>query len=341
MDNMNYTAGGLAEKFGFDIIGSSRARITGAAFVHEAREGDVVLADSKAYFEKAVQSAASVIIADEAYGAPENKTLLVHKNAESKFIDILEEICPPVYLPAPDAPSLSPSARTGAGCVIAPGAHIGPDSVLGDNVKVYPGVFIGAGVTVGPDTVIYPNVCIYDRSQIGAGCILHAGCVIGSDGFGYKAGESGIRKYPHIGIVRIGSRVEIGANTTVDRAKMGETFIDDFCKIDNLCQIAHNVKIGKGCLICAQTGIAGSSALGAGCVLAGSVGIADHVRLGNRVVVAAMSGVTKDIEDGQVMSGRPARPVALRNKIDVLSMRLPEMYQSLRKIEKELEKIRQ
>ena len=338
---MDFTAGRLAEKYGFELIGSKDARITGIAFVHEASEGDLVLAENKAYYEKAAQSAASCIIAREAFAVPESKTLLIHDRAESLFLDLLEEVCPPAYVPGPDAPAVSPSAALGAGCVIAPGVHIGPDTVLGDNVKVYPGVSIGAGVTVGSDTVIYPNCVIYDRCRIGDRCILHAGCVIGADGFGYLSGENGIRKYPHIGIVRIGSRVEIGANTTIDRAKLGETFIDDFCKIDNLCQIAHNVKTGKGCLICAQTGIAGSSTLGNGCVLAGSVGIADHIHMGNGVVVAAMSGVTKDYGDGQVISGRPARPVAVRNKIDVLSLKLPEMYQSLRKIEKELDKMRQ
>ncbi|MBQ9358153.1 MAG: UDP-3-O-(3-hydroxymyristoyl)glucosamine N-acyltransferase, partial [Abditibacteriota bacterium] len=270
---------------------------------------------------------------------PDSKVLLIHPRAESLFLDLLEEVRPAPYVPEPGAPAVSPSAVLGSGCCVAPGTHIGPDTVLGDNVKVYPGVFIGAGVTVGSDTVIYPNCVIYDRCAIGSGCILHAGCVIGADGFGYLSGDSGIRKYPHIGTVRIGSRVDIGANTTIDRAKLGETLVEDFCKIDNLCQIAHNVKTGKGCLICAQTGIAGSSTLGDYCVLAGSVGIADHIHLGSRVVVAAMSGVTKDYGDGEVISGRPARPVALRNKIDVLSLKLPEMYQTLRKIEKELGKL--
>ncbi|MBP5273956.1 MAG: hypothetical protein ILO36_03350, partial [Abditibacteriota bacterium] len=181
---MDFTAGDFAERFGLELIGDGNAPIKGIAYVQDAKEGDLVLADSRKYFSEALLTPASCIVCDSAYSVPEDKTLLVSPRAGSIFLDILESLCPEPYVPSPGAPPVSPACSVGEGCVIAPGAHIGPGSVLGDRVTVYPGVFIGADVTIGPDTIIYSNVSIYDRTEIGASCILHSGCVLGADGFG-------------------------------------------------------------------------------------------------------------------------------------------------------------
>jgi UDP-3-O-[3-hydroxymyristoyl] glucosamine N-acyltransferase len=204
--------------------------------------------------------------------------------------------------------SISPSARLGTNVAIGPFTTIGENVLVGNNVTIFQGVSIEAGATLGEDSIVYPNVVIYDGTRIGRRCIIHAGVVIGSDGYGFAMHEGKHHKIPQIGIVRIEDDVEIGAGTTIDRAALGETVIGEGTKIDNLVQIGHNVKIGKHCLLVSQVGIAGSTELGDHVSVAGQSGFSGHLKIGHRVQVAAKSAVLADVPDDTKVMGSPAMP---------------------------------
>jgi UDP-3-O-[3-hydroxymyristoyl] glucosamine N-acyltransferase len=204
--------------------------------------------------------------------------------------------------------SISPSARLGTNVAVGPFTTIGENVLVGNNVTIFQGVSIEAGSTLGDDSIIYPNVVIYDGTRIGRRCIIHAGVVIGSDGYGFAMHEGKHHKIPQIGIVRIEDDVEIGAGTTIDRAALGETVIGEGTKIDNLVQIGHNVKIGKHCLLVSQVGIAGSTELGDHVFVAGQSGFSGHLKIGHRVQVAAKSAVLADVPDDTKVMGSPAMP---------------------------------
>jgi UDP-3-O-[3-hydroxymyristoyl] glucosamine N-acyltransferase len=204
--------------------------------------------------------------------------------------------------------SIASTAILGANVAVGPFSTIGDDVVLGDGVVIFPNVTIQAGTTIGEGTIVYPQVSIYDRSVIGRRCIIHSGVVIGADGYGFATEGGRHHKIPQIGIVRIGDDVEIGAGSTIDRAALGETIIGDGTKIDDQVMIAHNVKVGRHCLLVAQAGIAGSTELGDHVVVAGQSGFAGHLKIGNGVQVAAKSAVLDDVPDGAKVMGIPAIP---------------------------------
>jgi UDP-3-O-[3-hydroxymyristoyl] glucosamine N-acyltransferase len=204
--------------------------------------------------------------------------------------------------------SISASAKLGESVSVGPFSTISDDVVLGDRVVVFQNVSVESGSVIGDDTIIYPQVSIYEGSIIGRRCIIHSGTVIGADGYGFATHGGRHHKIPQIGIVRIGDDVEIGAGCTIDRAALGETSIGDGTKIDDQVMIAHNVKVGKHCLLVAQVGIAGSTELGDYVVVAGQSGFAGHLTIGNRVQVAAKSAVLDDVADGEKVMGIPAVP---------------------------------
>lgn len=200
------------------------------------------------------------------------------------------------------------SARLGRGAVIAPGVTLGPGVEIGPSTVVAAGCFIGRGVTIGANCRIGPNVTVI-CAHVGDGVILHSGVRIGQDGFGYVPGPGGLSKAPQLGRVIIQDKVEIGANCAIDRGAYGDTVIGEGTKIDNLVQIAHNVRIGRSCVIAAQCGISGSSAIGDFVTMGGQAGVADHVSIGDGSMIAARTGVTNDLVGGQVYGGFPARPI--------------------------------
>jgi len=204
--------------------------------------------------------------------------------------------------------SIAPTATLGANVAVGPFSTIADGVTLADGVVIFQNVSIEAGSTIGEGTVVYPQVSIYDRSIIGKRCIIHSGVVIGADGYGFATEGGRHHKIPQIGIVRIGDDVEIGAGSTIDRAALGETVIGDGTKIDDLVMIAHNVKVGRHCLLVAQVGIAGSTELGDGVVVAGQSGFSGHLKIGNGVQVAAKSAVLDDVPDGAKVMGIPAVP---------------------------------
>ncbi len=225
---------------------------------------------------------------------------------------------------------------------VYPGVYVGPGARIDCGAVLYPGVFIGPEATVGEQSILYPNVTIYRKCLIGKRVILHAGVVVGGDGFGFaKPGQENI-KIPQTGIVQIDDDVEVGANTTIDRATLGRTWIQKGVKIDNLVQIAHNVVIGEHSVIVAQVGISGSTKLGKGVILGGQAGLVGHIEIGDYAMVGAQSGIHKDIAPRQVVIGSPQRPHRDFLRIEACISRLPEMRNTLAALQKkvaELEKI--
>lgn len=226
------------------------------------------------------------------------------------------------------------TAVKGQNTVLYPGAFVDEGTVIGDNCRIMSNSVIGKNVIIGNNVIIYPNVTVYGNSRIGNNCIIHAGSVIGSDGFGYAKSQTGYVKIIHSGFVELEDEVEIGANVTIDRGAVDFTRIGRGTKIDNLVQIAHNVIIGKNCVIAAQTGIAGSSTIGDNATIGGQVGIAGHISIGNNVTIAAQSGVSNSTKDNDVLSGSPAFYIKDWRNSAVLFKKLPNLFKKMKEISK-------
>jgi UDP-3-O-[3-hydroxymyristoyl] glucosamine N-acyltransferase len=210
---------------------------------------------------------------------------------------------------------------------------------VGDGCQIYPHCYVGQGVTIGNDSVLYPHVVIYYGCKVGQRVILHAGCVIGADGFGFAPSANGYDKIPQIGIVTIEDDVEIGANACVDRSTMGSTYVRRGVKLDNLVQIAHNTDIGENTVMSAQVGVAGSSKVGKWCMFGGQVGLAGHIQIGNKVMLGAQSGVPGNIKDGEQLIGTPPMPMKQYFRSQAVFRRLPDMYRQMDAMQKKIEEL--
>lgn len=341
---MQITVGELAKTLGGTICGDPNALVTGVNAVENAREGDVVLAENERFFEKAIASEATCIITTPEIGkCATNKSVILVENPGNSFIDVLELFRPEEFQPAEGVDStavLGREVKLGRKVCVGANVFIGDRTHIGDECVIYPNVYIGADVTIGEGCRIYPGVVVYSRCRIGNRVILHSGAVIGADGFGYRTGPSGLRKIPQIGTVEIGDDVEIGANSTVDRAKFGATIIGSGTKIDNLVHIAHNVKLGRNCIIVALSGIAGSVQIGDNVTLAAQSGVKDNVRIGDGCVVAARAGVIGDLESGSVVSGFPARDHHVEKRAQAVWLRLPELLKRIKALEDEIKSLK-
>lgn len=307
--------GELAAHVGGELLGDAGLLIQGLNGLAEAGPGDVSFYGNTRYRKQYEATRASAVLVGLEVPAREGVSLVRVPHPHLAFAK-LSQLFHPVRRPQagvspgahvhPEA-RVHPEATVMAGAVVEAGASVGARSVL------YPGVYLGEGASVGEDCTLYPNVTVREGCVVGSRVILHASCVVGADGFGFAfnpEGEHGPEhfKVPQAGIVRIEDDVEIGACTCIDRATLGETVVGRGTKVDNLVQIAHNVKVGPLSLLCAQAGIAGSSELGTGVILAGQVGVVGHIRVGDMARVGSQSGVAHDVEDGQTVSGSPAVP---------------------------------
>jgi UDP-3-O-[3-hydroxymyristoyl] glucosamine N-acyltransferase len=227
------------------------------------------------------------------------------------------------------------------GAAVAPLAYIGRGARVEKGVRIFSGSYVGEDCVIGEDTTIYPNCSLMAGTIVGKRVILHAGTVLGSDGFGFAQAASGMTKFPQIGRTVIEDDVEIGANTTIDRAALGETRIGQGTKIDNLVQLGHNVRVGRNCIIVSQVGIAGSTSLGDGVILAGQVGVAGHIHLGDGCRIGAKSGVGQDVPPKTDLSGIPAMPHGTFLRTSAIIPKLPEMKRRLNRLEKELAALRE
>ena len=330
----------LAEWVGGKIIGDGEVEIFGVASIDEAKIGEITFIANPKYLAKiSVTNASAIIVSPEITRA--EKPLLCVSNPQLAFAKVVGLFSSQPYQPKGVDPHawVSPTAQLGRDLTIYPFVYIGDGCRIGDRVTLYPGVSIGEDSSIGEESVIYPNVSIYPKAIIGKRVILHSGVVVGSDGFGYvKDGRKNV-KIPQVGIVEIEDDVEIGANTTIDRAALGKTIIGRGVKIDNLVQVAHNVVIGEDSIIVAQVGISGTTKIGRNVVLAGQVGIVDHVEIGDNVMVGAQSGVPYDLAPNQGYTGSPALPHREFLRTITVFPKLPEMRKTLLDIEKRLKEL--
>jgi UDP-3-O-[3-hydroxymyristoyl] glucosamine N-acyltransferase len=330
----------LAEWVGGTTVGDEEVEISGVAAIEEAKDGEITFIANPKFLPKLDETHASaVIVSTEVIQA--KKPLLCVSNPYLAFAKVLSLFSYKPYQPRGIDPNawVSPSARLGQDLTLYPYVYIGDRCEIGDRVTLYPGVYVGEDSSIGEESILYPNVSIYPKTVIGKRVILHSGVVVGSDGFGYiKNGTKNI-KIPQVGSVEIEDDVEIGANTTIDRAALGKTIIRKGVKIDNLVQVAHNVVIGEDSIIVAQVGISGSTKIGKNVTLAGQVGVVDHIEIGDNVMVGAQSGVTHDLPANQGYIGSPALPHREFLRAITVFPKLPEVKKTLTEIEKRLKKI--
>ncbi len=330
----------LAHEVGGRVKGDGSVPITGVAGIEEAKEGDITFVSSDKFLPKLKESKASAAIVSQEI-ADLSFPLLIVPNPPLVMAKILTLFTQRPYSPGGVSQQawVSPSARVGEEVTIYPFVYVGDEAQIASNVILYPGVYIGTQAKIGEGTVIYPNVSVYPRCVLGKRVIIHAGTVIGADGFRFvKDGEVNF-KIPQVGIVEIEDDVEIGANCCLDRATFGKTLIKRGVKIDNLAQVAHNVRVGENSVIVGQVGISGSAKVGKNVTLAGQVGLVDHIEIGDNVIVGAQSGVTKDVPPHQVVLGSPHLPYRQFLKVASVWSRLPEMKKELDLLRKRVEEL--
>ena len=334
---MTLTTAEIAKILAGEVLGDATAALTGFAAAEVAKPGDLTFAETDEFFTAAENSAATAVIAGK--NATSTRKIVIRvANPRIAFAKALA-----VFFPDPTfAPGVHPSAVVAATAQVDPTAHIGPHCVIGERVAIGPGVVLQSGNSIGADSVLgeatnlFPNVTLYPRTQIGRRVRIHAGAVIGADGYGYVLDGGIHRKVPQVGNVVIGDDVELGANTCVDRGALGSTVIGKGTKVDNLVQIAHNVQIGEHCILIAQSGIAGSSKLGKYVIIAGQAGIGGHLKIGNQAIVGAQSGVMNDMPDGGKWLGAPAQPDKDFKRQVIALRHLPELLKKISKWEKKL-----
>jgi len=318
----------LAAAIGGVLDGDGDVEVTHVAEAERAGPGSVVVVRDAHHLARAEAGEASALVLSGDLRATGKPAVRV-RDARLALAQAIGLLHPAVPHPAGIHPTalLGQRVGLGAGVFVGPYAVIGDECRIGDGAAIMAGCVLGRRVVVGEETVVYPRVVVYDHTQIGRRVIVHAGAVIGSDGFGYAADQGRQVKIPHIGRVVIEDDVEIGANTTIDRATLAETRIGAGTKIDNLVQVAHNVTVGRNVVIVGQTGISGSVTIGDGAILAGQVGVKDHVRIGEHATVLARSVITKDVPAGAVVSGDPARPHRDTLRLQAAVQRLPELLE--------------
>ena len=306
---INLTVAELSRRLGGEVTGDANATLTGFASADAAQAGAVTFAENEKFLAAAEAGAATAVIVPKSFSSTK-KTLIRVENTRVAFAKAVA-----VFFPEPVlAAGIHSTAVIAKSAQIDPSAHIGPHCVIGERVKIGANCvllaqnFVGDDSTIGGGTRIFPNVTLYPRTQVGARVRIHAGTVIGSDGYGYVFDEGRHRKVLQVGNVVLGDDVEIGSNTSIDRAALGSTVIGAGTKIDNLVHVAHNVVMGRHCLVMGQSGFAGSTHLGDYVVIASQSGIGGHLKLGNQAMVGAKSGVLRDIPDGGKVLGYPASP---------------------------------
>jgi UDP-3-O-[3-hydroxymyristoyl] glucosamine N-acyltransferase len=344
---MQFTAAQIAELLEGEVDGDPQVLVSDLARIEEARTGTLSFLANPRYTPYIFTTKATIVIVDRdfrpAQNIPKSLTLIRVADARKAFSQLLEAQNDLRYdKKGIEQPSfVSPTARVGKGVYIGAFCYIGDEVDLADGVKIFPNTYVGDRTRIGTGTRIHAGVKIYDQTVIGAKCIIHSGVVIGADGFGFVPDANGVYgKVPQVGNVVIEDDVEIGANTTVDRATMGSTIIRQGSKLDNLIQLGHNVEIGRHTVVVAQAGIAGSSKIGDHCQIGGQVGVAGHLHIGDRVRIAAQSGIGANVEQDATVQGSPAFNIGEYKRSYVLFRNMPELKKRVDQLEKELASLR-
>lgn len=310
--------------------------ITGPAGLAEAQNGEISFFGHPRYAAELKTTKASAVLVPRDFGGETPAACIRVADPSAAFTLVTQQ-----FLPAPQAPApgIHPSAVVDPSACIAPDACVQAQAVIEAEVVIGAGTVVGAGCylgrasRLGAGCLLHPHVVVRERCIVGARVVLHSGVVVGSDGFGYDTKDGRHHKIPQIGIVVVGDDVEIGANTTIDRARFGRTVIGEGTKIDNLVMIAHNVVIGRHCIICAQVGISGSTQIGDYVVLAGQAGLVGHIKVGDGAIVGAQSGLSNDLEPKAIVVGSPPRPIGEWKRSVVRIDRLGQLYDRVKKLE--------
>jgi UDP-3-O-[3-hydroxymyristoyl] glucosamine N-acyltransferase len=340
------TLGEIASLLGCPPPADGQRRVRGVATLHDAGPEELSFISSEAFAGALAETRAAGVVAQRKLKLPQvpaGMALLSVDDADLAVAKVLDLFAPPV--PTPSA-GVDPSARVAATASVAPTAAVGANAYVGERSRIgartllHPGVYVGDDVVIGEDCQLFPNVVIRERIVIGNRVVIHAGAVLGTDGFGYRWDGSRHAKIPQIGTVVVEDDVEVGSCVCIDRAKFGATRVGRGTKIDNLVQVGHNAVIGPHCIIVGQVGLAGSIRLGTGVVLGGQVAIRDHVTIGDGAMVAATSGVAEDVAPKAVVSGTPALPHRQSLREQAALRRLPDLVVQVRKLQEEIEALK-
>jgi UDP-3-O-[3-hydroxymyristoyl] glucosamine N-acyltransferase len=333
---MKKTAQELAQLIGAALEGNGTIELTGVAAPERASSSDLIFVDAAKHADRASASAALCVVVAQTISVP-GKTLLRANEAKVAFAKAAGLLCEPSVIASGvhSTAVIAPLAKISPTASIGPYAVIGEDAHIGDRTQIGAHCVIGAGCWVGESCRIHPRVTLYANIRVGNRVEIHAGAVLGADGFGYAYGQGRHWKFPQTGIIEIADDVEIGANTTIDRGSLDDTRIAEGVKLDNLVHVGHNVQIGAHTVVAAQTGISGSSVLGHHVVVGGQVGIADHCKLEDQSIAGAQAGIPtgKTIRSGQVVWGTPARPLDKFKEAYFWFARLPELAARIKELE--------
>jgi len=341
---MEFTAQQIADLLNGSVVGNPATQVSNFSKIEEGLPGTITFLANPKYEHYIYTTKASIVLvnSDFAPSSAISATLIKVPNAYSSLAELLNlyEKSKTKKKGVDSSAFIAASASIGEGCYIGAFAYISDNAIIGNDCSIYPFAYIGDNVKIGDNTIVYPHACVYGECEIGNACIIHSGAVIGADGFGFAHENDEFKKIAQLGNVVIGNKVEIGANTTIDRAVMGSTKIRDGVKLDNLIQIAHNVEVGENTVMAAQVGIAGSSKVGANCMFGGQVGIGGHITIGNNSQLGAQAGTISNIKPNSQLMGAPAIPVKNFLKSSIIFEKLPEIYRTIGRLEKEIEELK-
>ena len=341
---MEFTAKQIADFIEGRVEGDENAKIHTFAKIEEGIPGAISFLSNPKYTHYIYDTESSIVLVndDVKLTQPVKATLIRVKNAYecvAKLLQLYQSFQPQKVGISPMA-FISENAKIGKECYIGAFAYIGDNVEIGDNTQIYPHAVIEDNVKLGCKCLIYPNVTIYQGCKLGDNVTIHAGSVIGADGFGFAPNTDGYDKIPQIGIVIIEDNVEIGANTCIDRSTMGATIIRKGVKLDNLVQIAHNVEVDENTVMSAQVGVAGSTKIGKWCMFGGQVGISGHINIGDKTFLGAQSGVPGNIKGNTTLIGTPPMEQKAYFKSIAITRKLPELYKQLNELQKQVENLK-
>ena len=341
---MEFTAQQIAAFLRGTVEGDPEVKVSNFSKIEEGKPGTLTFLANPKYEHHIYHTEASIVLVNKDFTPTEpiHTTLIRVENAYTALAQLLNmvERAKSKKSGVDSTAFIAPTASVGEDCYIGNMAYIGERVKLGNNCQVYPFAYIGDNVEIGDNTILYPHVTVYHDCRIGQHCILHAGSVIGADGFGFAPEGEQYKKIPQLGNVVIEDNVEIGANTTIDRAVMDSTIIRQGVKLDNLIQIAHNVEVGENTVMAAQVGIAGSVKVGKHCMFGGQVGLAGHIQIADDVTLGAQAGVISSVKEATTLLGAPAIQARNFMRSSAIFNRLPELYRTIGQLQREVETLK-
>jgi len=341
---MEFTAQQISDILKGTVVGDPAAKVNNFSRIEEGIPGTITFLANPKYEHFIYETKASIVLVNDEFSPTFaiEPTLIKVPNAYSSLAILLNlaEQSKSKKIGVDSSAFIPATASVGEDCYVGSFAYIGEKTVIGKGCLIYPHVCIGDNVTIGDNTILYPNSVVYDACVIGSNCIIHAGVIIGADGFGFAQDKGEFNKIAQLGNVVIEDDVEIGANTTIDRAVIGSTTIRKGVKLDNLIQIGHNVEVGQNTVMAALTGISGSTKIGSNCMFGGQVGIGGHINIGDNTQIGAQSGTISNIKEGSQLIGSPAIPIKKFMRSSLLFEKLPDIYRTINKLEKEVEELK-